>query len=324
MLFQKTILKAYRNKLCLRYDGTPLLRYFGVQDFAGLVREPFSFVGDKGQRLQGYFYFYGDKRADRFVIFDHGVGGGHDSYVKEIERLARHGYTVFSYDHTGCKESEGENIVGFSQSVNDLDHAVKALRATDEYKSAALSVVGHSWGGFATLNIPKLHPDIESCVALSGFIGVKRMLEQQFSGLLKCYRKAIFDYEAQQNPTYALMDARQSLSDTATRVLVIHSADDPVVRCEYHFDTLQAALSNPNVAFLQVDGKAHNPNYTTAAVKLLGEMTSDMTRGIKEKSFATEKDMIAFRDRWNWDAITEQDEELWQTILDFLDQRDAR
>ena len=322
MLFEKNILNMYRKKLCIRYDGSPLLRYFGVQDFPGLVRDPFLFKGNKGQTLTGYVYFYGEKKTDHLVVFDHGIGAGHDSYMKEIEVLARHGYTVFSYDHTGCKESEGENIVGFSQSLCDLDYAIKALRSTSEYKIASLSVVGHSWGGFATLNIPKLHPDIESCVVLSGFIGVERMIEQQFAGFLKGYRKAIFDFEKRHNPTYAIMDARDSLKDTKTRVLVIHSEDDAVVKAAFHFDTLQSAVTNPRVTFLKVNGKGHNPNYTEKAVGQLGEMSAAMTEGIQKKAFTTIEDMTAFRDRWDWNTITEQDMELWQTVFDFLDKRD--
>ena len=319
MVLQKAVLKTYRKKLCMRYDGSPLLRYFSVEDFDGLCRDAFGFHGNKGQHLQGYFYYYGQRRTDRLVIFDHGIGGGHDSYAKEIEVLARHGYTVFAYDHTGCKESAGESIVGLAQSLCDLDHAISALRATDEYKDAVLSVVGHSWGGFATLNIPAFHPDIESCVAFSGFIGVRRMLEQQFTGIMKGYRKSIFDFEKSQNPVHAVADARDSLQETNTRVMVIHSEDDPVVKSELHFDTLRQSVSNPNVTFVKVTGKGHNPNYTAEAVSLLGEMSAAMAQGIKKKAFATEQAAVAFRDRWDWDQITEQDEAVWQTVFDFLD-----
>ena len=323
MLFEKNVLKMYQKNLCMRYDGSPLLRYFSVQDFPGLLKEPFSFLGNRGQKLQGYFYFYNSRCTDRLVIFDHGIGGGHDSYMKEIEVLARHGYTVFAYDHTGCKESEGENIIGFAQSLCDLDHAVKALRANEEYREAVLSVVGHSWGGFATLNIPKFHPDIQSCVAFSGFIGVERMMEQQFGGIMKAYRKTILNYEKEQNPVYATVDARDTLQHTDTRVLVIHSEDDAVVKSPFHFDTLQAAVNNPRVTFLKVNEKGHNPNYTKEAVRLLGEMSAAMTKGIRKKEFATAEDMIAFRERWDWDKITEQDMSVWQTVFAHLDAADV-
>ena len=113
MIFEKAIVGAYQKNICTRYDGNPLVKYFSVADFPGLQRTPFDFEGNAGQKLQGYYYYYSSPRRDRLVIFDHGMGGGHDSYMKEIELIARRGYMVFSYDHTGCKESGGENSIGF-------------------------------------------------------------------------------------------------------------------------------------------------------------------------------------------------------------------
>lgn len=320
MIFEKAILNAYKSNICIRQDGNPLLSYFSYADFPGLQRTPFDFEGNNGQKLQGYYYYYPSPRKDRLVIFDHGMGGGHDSYMKEIELIARRGYTVFSYDHTGCKESGGENSVGFAQSLCDLDHAVNALRAEKEYGGAKFTVIGHSWGGFAALNISALHPDIESCVSISGFIGVERMIEQFFGGILKLYRPSVLRLEREANPMYSLIDARKSLKDSSARILYIASDDDPVVKTEYHFATLREALADKkNVEFLLVNGKNHNPNYTVEAVAELSKMSTAMTEGIKKKAFETPEAVEKFRTSWDWEKITEQDEELWNKIFDFIE-----
>ena len=320
MIFEKAIVGAYQKNIRTRYDGNPLVTYFSVSDFPGLQRTPFDFEGNAGQKLQGYYYYYSSPRRDRLIIFDHGMGGGHDSYMKEIELIARRGYTVFSYDHTGCKESGGENTVGFSQSLCDLDYAVNALKAAKEWKDAKLSVIGHSWGGFAALNISALHPDIESCVSISGFIAVERMIEQFFSGILKLYRPAILRLEHEACPMYSLIDARKSLKNSQSRILYIASDNDPVVKTSYHFDTLKAAVSESgNFEFLLVKNRFHNPNYTEAAALELAKMTAAMTEGIKKKAFETEEAVDAFRNSWDWNAITEQDEELWDKIFDFIE-----
>ena len=320
MIFEKAILNAYKSNICIRQDGSPLLSYFSYADFPGLQRTPFDFEGNNGQKLQGYYYYYSSPRKDRLIIFDHGMGGGHDSYMKEIELIARRGYTVFSYDHTGCKESGGENSVGFAQSLCDLDHAVNALRSEKEYGGAKFTVIGHSWGGFASLNISALHPDIESCVSISGFIGVERMVEQFFSGLLKFYRPSVLRLEREANPIYSLIDARKSLKDSTSRILYIASDDDPVVKTEYHFATLCEALSDKkNVEFLLVSGKKHNPNYTAEAVAELSKMSAAMTEGVKKKSFETPEAAEAFRTSWDWEKITEQDVGLWDKIFDFIE-----
>lgn len=316
MIFEKTIVGIYKKNICVRADGNPLLSYFSVADFPGLQRTPFDFLGNNGQKLQGYFYYYPSPRKDRLIVFDHGMGGGHDSYMKEIELIARRGYTVFTYDHTGCKESEGENTVGFAQSLCDLDYAVNALRTVKEYRDARLSVIGHSWGGFASLNISALHPEIESCVSLSGFIGVERMIEQFFSGILKFYRPSVLRLERESSPMYSLIDARRSLNDTKARILYIASDDDPTVKKEYHYDSL---VGNEKIELMLVHGKKHNPNYSDEAVAELEKMSSAMAEGIKNNSFKTPEDAERFRTSWDWHKMTEQDEMVWERIFSFIE-----
>lgn len=320
MIFEKAIINVYKNNIKTRQDGNPLLHYFSVSDFEGLQRTPFVFEGNNGQKLQGYYYYYPCARKDRLIIFDHGMGCGHVAYLKEIELIARRGYMVFTYDHTGCLESEGEDIGGFAQSLCDLDYAVNALRSAKDYGDAKFTVIGHSWGGFAALNISALHPEIESCISLSGFIGVERMIEQFFSGILKFYRPSIFRLESEANPMYSLIDARRSLKNSPSRILYIASDNDPTVKTAYHFDTLR---KNPpegaNIEFFLVHGKLHNPNYSENAVTELSKMSQSMTDGMKKKTFETPEAIEAFRESWDWEKITEQDAELWDKIFDFIE-----
>lgn len=320
MIFEKTILNVYKSSIRIRQDGNPLLHYYSVSDFPGLQRTPFDFEGNNGQKLQGYYYYYASPRKDRLIIFDHGMGNGHVAYLREIELIARRGYTVFTYDHTGCRESEGDHVVGFAQSLCDLDYAVNALHSAKEYGDAKYTVIGHSWGGFAALNISALHPEIESCVSLSGFIGVERMIGQFFSGILRFYRPSVFRLESEANPMYSLIDARKSLKNSKSRILYIASDDDPTVKTAYHFDTLKKAPpEGADITFHLVHGKLHNPNYSASAVAELNKMSNAMTEGMKKKAFETPEAVDEFRNSWDWEKITEQDEELWNMIFDFIE-----
>lgn len=320
MIFEKTILNVYKSSIRIRQDGNPLLHYYSASDFPGLQRTPFDFEGNNGQKLQGYYYYYASPRKDRLIVFDHGMGNGHAAYLREIELIARRGYTVFTYDHTGCRESEGEHVVGFAQSLCDLDYAINALHSAKEYGDAKYTVIGHSWGGFSALNISALHPEVESCVSLSGFIGVERMIEQFFSGILKFYRPSVMRLEHETNPMYSLIDARKSLKNSKSRILYIASDDDPTVKTAYHFDTLKKAPpEGADITFHLVHGKLHNPNYSASAVAELAKMSQAMTEGMKKKAFETPEAVDAFRNSWDWEKITEQDEELWNMIFDFIE-----
>ena len=235
MLLLKPIEKIYRKQVLTRFRDYGTVYYFSETDFPGLKKYPYSFTGSDGQKLQGYFYCYENPIADRLIVFEHGMGGGHRSYFREIETLAKKGYLVYSYDHTGCMESEGENIKGFSQSLNDLDCCIKALKNIAELKNYDISVMGHSWGGFSSMNIPALHPEISHVVAMSGFVSVSEMLKQIFYGKNSIYRY-FYEIEEKNNPVFSKTNTIESLKNTNTKVLVIHSSDDKTVKSKKHFE----------------------------------------------------------------------------------------
>ena len=320
MIFQNKIEKMYRSQMFCRCDDNGVAYYFSADDFAGLNRESFVFKAKAGHNLQGYFYWYENPIENHVVIFEHGMGGGHRSYMREIETIAKKGYLVFSYDHTGCMESGGENTNGFGQSLSDLDCAVKALKDSEKCKGMAISIIGHSWGGFSTLNIPALHPDIKHIVAISGFISVRDMVNQSFAGFMKPFAKHIYALEAKSNPDTVKFNAVESLKDTKVKALVIHSADDPVVKKECHFDVLKNALKDKeNITFWLVEGKAHSPNYTYDAVKYKDAFFATLTEKLKKKQLETEAQKTEFVASYDWWSMTQQDMDVWNRIFDFIE-----
>ncbi len=318
MLFEKKIIGLYRQKLFSRCDDMGLARYFTHEDFPGLEAEAFSFVEDvHGNTLHGNFYAYPGCREDKIVVFDHGMGGGHLSYMREIERLCRAGYRVCSYDHSGCMTSEGENTGGFGRSLSDLECCIRAIKAEGRY--TRFSVVGHSWGAYSTLNICSLHPDVESIVAISGFTSVRRMLKQTFSGLLSPFAEKIYTIEREANPKTAECDAVGSLASFEGKGLIIHSYDDGVVSFEKHFAYMSEALAaNTNVRFFAVNGKGHNPNYTEDAAKYLASYVKMLAKRLKNGTLATEEQRAEFVASFDWMRMTEQDETVWKEIINVL------
>ena len=316
MIFAKKIINAYKKRLILRYEELDTVKYFTYKDFLNLKCESFSFLGNNKQRLNGAFYFYGDKNTERVIVFEHGLSAGHQSYMKEIEILAKNGYTVFSYDHTGCVSSEGENIRAFSQSISDLDACINALKET--YPDIKISVIGHSWGGLSTLNIGAIHKDITHVVGISAPISVRQMFSQIFKGLLRCCLNTVMVYEKANNPLYAELNAVHSLAKTQAKVLVMHSDDDKVVSYN-NFLILQEALKErKDTEFFKMTGKNHNPNYTKRAVEYKKEFFKDLNKKIKNHALESELDKKNFKDSYDFDLMTEQDSSVWNKILEFL------
>ena len=129
MLFEKQVVGMYKGMMHIRCDDTETVFYFSADDFPGLQKEAYPFEASAGHMLQGYIYRYDAPIAGRLIVFDHGFGGGHRAYMKEIEMLCRHGYTVFAYDHTGCMESGGASPNGLAQSLCDLNDCITAIKA---------------------------------------------------------------------------------------------------------------------------------------------------------------------------------------------------
>lgn len=315
-MIHKMIRKIYEPMVYNRADDMGILYYFSEKDFPGLIKEDYTFKSRDGHKLVGGFYFYEGYNPDRLVIFDHGMGSGHTGYMKEIEMLCRKGYRVLSYDHTGCMKSGGETTGGFLHSLIDLNDCISSLKADDRYKNLDISVVGHSWGAFSTMNICVLHPNVSHIVAMSGFVSLEAVLKQ----FLSVFYKKIYLAEAAREPEYAGVNAIDSLKSSSVKALIIHSDDDKTVNCKKHFEVMKAALEGrDNIEFLLVTGKNHNPNYTENAVKLSGEMFKAYSDKLKTDYFDSAENRKAFRESYNWDKITEQDEKIWEKIYTHLE-----
>ncbi len=319
MIFLNKVKKIYGKQVLTRFKDYGTVYFFSEKDFPGLNKQPYEFKGSDGQILRGNFYFYDNPIKNRLVIFEHGMGGGHRSYFREIETLTEHGYLVFSYDHTGCMESGGENTKGFSQSLNDLDCCMKALKSEESLKDYDYSVIGHSWGGFSSMNIPALYPEISHIVAMSGFVSVYEMIKQIFYGI-KGFYSYFYAIEEKNNPVFSKTNTIDSLKNTKTKVLIIHSDDDKTVSRKKHFDVIKSGLSdNKNVSFLLVSGKNHNPNFTAEAVKYKDAFFKTLSKKLKKHELSSDENKKTFVESFDWWKMTEQDESIWRKIFDFLD-----
>ena len=235
--------------------------------------------------------------------------------------LARHGYRVFAYDHTGCMESEGQGTGGFACSLRDLNDALTALKGEPSCAGCEISVMGHSWGAFSTMNIAALHPDVKHIVAMSGFVSVARILKQMFGrGFMRFFYKRLWLIEQASNPDFVGYDAARTLKNVDVPTLLIYCVDDPVVLVTHHRDVLvQALAGRDNVRFLTMGGRGHNPNYTADAAAYLGEYTAALTKKRKAGELETAEQRRAFVDLWDWHRMTAQDEGVWEEIFAVLD-----
>lgn len=318
MLFYNKICSIYKDMLIKRYDDYGLTRYFTHEDFPGVNKEEFSFIGNHGQKLVGGFYYCDEKRTDKLIIFEHGLGGGHLAYMTEIVYLAKRGYTVFAYDKTGCMASEGESILSITQAISDCNCAINAVKNLPEYKDAVINLIGHSWGGFAVMNVSAVNKNVEKIVAISGLISVKGLLKSYLKGPLSLLISRVEKFEENLNPDLGKVNAVDTLLNNEVKALIIHSDDDKTVSFKHNFAVLRKKIDNDRVQFIATTGKKHNPNYTKDASQLLSEYTVNMQTKLKNKELETPEQKSAFLDSYDFRKMTCQDDELWNKIIEFL------
>ena len=199
---------------------------------SGLERETRSFYSD-GVRLQGYYYPV--KSPKGLTVVCHGLHSGADDYLPIIEFMVSSGYSVFAFDYKGTYDSDGDSTVGMCESLVDLDHALDYIESRSEFDSLPITLIGHSWGGYAVAAVLSLHRRVVACAAIAApNNGYTLILEKgdEYGGQLaskgipevffNVYQKILFG-------KYTKFDAVQGINSTNIPVLIAHGESDNVI-----------------------------------------------------------------------------------------------
>lgn len=300
-------LEEYKKSIIKRYDYEPYLKYFSYKDFKGLKYDECN-IKVNIDVINGGFYYYNKETTNNLIVFVHGIGPGHLCYMKEIEILASKGFKVFAYDMIDTGKSTGVQIKGLSGAVESLDYVLDYLHA--KYKN--ITLVGHSLGAFASLNIVKYKPYIKNVVAISGFLAID-LLEA-----MTLEPEKIIAYEKELNGYYYqnIDEVLNSLECYKGNIMVIHSKDDQTVNPKTGIDFLKKHLVK-KIKYLMVDGKGHNPNYIKEAVSYMNKIFSDFNKKLKEMNMSLD-DKIKYFKNVDFDKMTKQDVDVWNEIFKFI------
>ena len=108
-----------------------------------------------------------------FVVFLHGAGNSHLTWISQTRAIAFDGYNVVAPDMPGHNLSSGDPVEGIEAQAQWYVKLLSALKC----KRAVL--VGHSQGGLITLEIASQQPEMVSgivFVASAAAIPVNDML----------------------------------------------------------------------------------------------------------------------------------------------------
>ena len=124
----------------------------------------------------------------------------------------------------------------------------------------------------------------------------------------------------QTNPAFADSNAIDVLGATDRPVFIIHSMDDSTVSYKSNIQAVSRELiEKTNIEYLLVNGSGHSPHFTPSAFAYKEAFFRDLKRARKSGNLDTPEQREAFVDMYDWYAMTEQNEEVWNKIFKFLD-----
>ncbi|MEG1583455.1 MAG: alpha/beta hydrolase [Anaerovorax sp.] len=201
------------------------------------------------------------------IIMCHACGRGHDSYMQEIEYFARSGYLIMGYDNTGMNRSDGETLVGISQSPIDLHYAMSYVENTMELKNLPILLYGQSWGGYGVASVGKYAHDVKAIVSVAGFENNSGLIVHKGKQYIGSFMGSLHSFFYPYAQIYewiifgkdAGISGIKGFSKTKANVMLIHSKEDDFVSYDESFLKYKKEFKeNPRFTFLSLTGHGHN------------------------------------------------------------------
>lgn len=306
------ISKQYIKNLVGRYDKEVGVPYNKCSDFEGLHQEEYMFTNSKGIEIHYFYYYYDRYKDDKVILFCPGIGPGHTAYFAEINCLAKRGYKVLTLDYTGCGESKGEILGSLNMPTVDVVDLLDYLKL-----DKPVVLMGHSLGGYTSLNVLHLRDDIDTAVIISGFLSVPSMIKRWIPS--KFLNTRVLKYEHKIVPQYFDINNIDYLKTTRNKLFFIQSEDDQMVPYDISLKVVEE-IDNPSIQTLRMNGRKHNPNYTEDAVNYMNDVFGKYQTLIKNKSIKTDEDKINYFKNVSLRRLTQQDENLFDEIMKFIEE----
>lgn len=266
-------------------QSTALLTYADV-NAESYPRKRIDFYSG-GTRLCGYLY--GDELEGRrgTVLIVGGVQSTADRYLSTAMFFVDNGWCVFCYSGTGVGESEGDSLIGLSQSRFDLAAAIDRIASEPRLSSLPIVLYGHSVGGYAALTTASEAAAVVSIGAFDTpsrtmlyyakqYVGVLADIEYPFMCL---HNRFLFGEEAN-------LSAVDAVNATDTPVLIIEGSEDTVVPKAISVGSRFSEITNPNASYIEVTDELRNghsnvwlsadaSSYGAALAERSGEVTAE-------------------------------------------------
>ena len=293
-------------------------------------REEVTFTSGDNE-LKGFIYGLENTDPKGLIVFAHGIGGGHESYINQLMWFVDENWVVFAYDATGSGYSEGSGSRGLVQSALDLDKALDFAENDERLSGFDKYLLGHSWGAYAVSAVQNFDHDIKAAASMSGYaypvemldVGAEQMLGKAGSAV---FHPFVWSYNKLLYGEYASLNAVDGINKSGIPNLVIHGENDDFV--EYDRASIlskSSRITNPNVRYITLTGEFadHNMFFNSDACneykKPFNERRKEINK-IKNKTERNEK-LEALVSEMDKDILNTINTDLLITIENFYENK---
>lgn len=285
------------------------ITYFSFQEF-GLERSEVT-IGNNKKYLKGYLYYKDNYDENKIIVYSHGMFSNHETYMQDIAYFALKGYLVLGFDYYGTTISSGRNLNSFGNSLRSLDDAISYIEKDPILSKKEIYVVGHSWGGYATLNIVKFHPNIKGICPISPFVSSFALINSFVPKPVRFLGVFIYIFELINGRKYSTVNGLKSIKDYNGRVLIIQSTDDSMVKYEIGLAYIKNRTDKENIKYIIKEKRGHNPNYTDDAIK-------EMYRFNRELSKLSSEEAKIYKQNFDFHKMGELDSNVMDSICNYV------
>lgn len=270
--------------------------------------------------LQGYFYKTENDHGT--IVIVHGFSGGADSHLAETLYFIDHGWSVFCFDGTGCRESDGDSTIGLTQMKLDLMAALKYLNS--ERPDSPLVLYGHSMGGYAAAAVLDNFPEVRAAVCISAFnspvetmyyharqrVGVLADVEYPF---LRLWNYFLFGAESDETAVSAINSANAP-------VLLIYGSEDEIIPESISLYAHRQELTDPYVTTMLIEASPRNHHSTIWLTEESASYHLEMQGELDAKEHSSEPSTVPadFLSRLDRTKLCNLDADFMDLVNDFF------
>lgn len=238
-------------------------------------------------------FIYGAENDKALLVFAHGIGCGHEDYLKELIWFVNQGWRVFAYDATGSGYSEGEGTMGLPQSALDLDAALTFVESDSRLNSLPVFLMGHSWGGYAVTAVLNFDHKIEAVASISGYAIPVEMIYEFSEDVVGNARPLIYPsivlYNLMRFGMYSGLSAVDGINKSDTPVMILHGTkDDMIGYNESAIINKRGEITNPNVQYVTLENITHTGMFYTEEAREYKNLFSERIKEY-EKTLSEEQ-----------------------------------